>query len=133
MKNKKKFSVPVTVEFEDVDSYKIAHHTKMVAYLERARLRFLKELGFEIHPKGLSIVMYNLEMRFKATAKIMDELKVETLIKNIDDYRIDLFSRIMRGDKILARATVGIAFMDEKNEQIVPIPDNLMTSLQEYL
>lgn len=133
MKNRKKFTVPITVEFEDVDSYRIAHHTKMVAYLERARLRFLGELGFDIHPKGLSIVMYNLEMRFKATAKIMDELTVETVIKNIDDYRIDLFSRILRGDRILARATVGIAFMDEKSEQIVPIPDQMMKSLQEYL
>lgn len=133
MKNKKKFSVPVTVEFEDVDSYKIAHHTKMVAYLERARLRFLGELGFEIHPKGLSIVMYNLEMRFKATAKIMDKLTIETMIKSYDDYRIDLFSRIMRDDRILVRATVGIAFMDETSEQIVPIPDKLITAIQEYL
>lgn len=133
MKNRKKFTIPVIVEFEDVDSYKIAHHTKMVAYLERARLRFLGKLGFDIHPKGLSIVMYNLEMRFKATAKIMDELVVETIIKNVDDYRIDLFSRIMRGDRILARATVGIAFMNERSEQIVPIPDKMMAALKEYL
>lgn len=133
MKNRKKFTIPISVEFEDVDSYKIAHHTKMVAYLERARLRFLGELGFDIHPEGLSIVMYNLEVRFKATAKIMDQLTVETMIKEIDDYRIDLFSRIMRDNKILARATVGIAFMDQKNEQIVPIPDDLLLSLKEYL
>lgn len=133
MKNRKKFTIPITVEFEDVDSYKIAHHTKMIAYLERARLRFLGELGFDIHPEGLSIVMYNLEVRFKATAKIMEQLTVETMIKDVDDYRIDLFSRIMRGEKILARATVGIAFMDQKSEQIVAIPDELMTSLKEYL
>ncbi len=133
MKNRKKFTIPVTVEFEDIDSYKIAHHTKMVAYLERARLRFLGELGFDIHPEGLSIVMYNLEVRFKATAKIMDQLTIETMIKEVDDYRINLFSRIMRENKILARATVGIAFMDQKSEQIIPIPEELMSSLREYL
>jgi len=53
---KKEYTFQVTVEFEDVDSYKIAHHTRLIAYLERARVHFLTDLGFDLHPEGLSIV-----------------------------------------------------------------------------
>ncbi len=38
------FSIPITVEFEDADSYKIAHHAKLVSYLERARVRYFSGL-----------------------------------------------------------------------------------------
>ena len=34
------YSYPVTVEYEDVDSYDIVHHPKVLYYFERARVRF---------------------------------------------------------------------------------------------
>lgn len=131
---KKYFSIPVTVEFEDVDSYRIAHHTKMAAYLERARVRFITSLGLDLYNHGMSIVLYNLEMRFKSTARLLDALTVQVYVESIeDDYRFVLGYKIYRDKRILVRATTGIAFMSEKDQTIIPIPDNFIAALKQYL
>ena len=70
------FSIPVVVEFEDVDLYKIAHHTKLVSYLERCRVRYFSELGFNLHSHDMVLVLYHLEVNFKRPAFFQDNLRV---------------------------------------------------------
>lgn len=129
---KKMHSIPITVEFEDVDSYNIVHHVKMVAYLERSRLRFLLQMGCDLYAKEMSIIIYKLDMRYIAPAKLLDSLIITTYVESLDDYRINLGHKIIRDKKTLVRAHSGIAFMNNKSEEILPAPYELLKNLNNY-
>ncbi len=123
--------VPVTVEFEDVDSYGIAHHSKLVTYLERARLRFLAANGLALSGDGCVPVMYSLELRFRRPARLMDVLQVEVEVAGADDFRIGLRYAIRRGDEVLVRARSVIAFWDREKDGPAPVPEPLRTRVAE--
>jgi acyl-CoA thioester hydrolase len=124
------YTHPIIVEFEDVDSYKIAHHPKIIAYLERARVHFLKDVGLELHPEGLSIVLYSLDIRFKRPAFLLDCLNVSVFVKAIDSYRLELAYVIRRDKDLLVRATTGIAFMDSSSNLIIEAPSEYLEKIR---
>jgi acyl-CoA thioester hydrolase len=114
--------IPVTVEFEDVDSYRIAPHTKLVAYLERARVRYLAGLGLELAAENPVIVLYGLQMDFKKTVKLLDRLEVSVYAKAVKSYQLVLGYRITIGNDLVAKATTALAFLNAKTRQLIPVP-----------
>lgn len=130
---KKTFSYPITVEFEDVDAYRIVHHVAQVTYLERARIHFLRFLDLPVFPDGLDIVVYNLEMRFRKPALFSEQLTVDVFIESMDEYLLRLGYRITRLNDLVARATTGLAFSDTTTRQIVPIPQNFQAAFAPYV
>lgn len=114
---------PITVQFEDVDSYKIVHHTKLIAYLERARVHFFRELGYDLFDKTKEMVLYNLNISFKKTAKFLDDLVITTSINAVESFRFTLAYRILRKNELIAKAETDIAFIDAVTKKIIPVPE----------
>jgi acyl-CoA thioester hydrolase len=121
--NGRPLTVPVTVEFEDVDAYGIAHHARLVAYLERARVRLLGELGMDLSRADLHLVLYDLAVRFKRTVALGERLEVTVAVRSIDAVRFVLGYAVRRGGQLVARATTALAFVDGATKAIVPIPE----------
>jgi YbgC/YbaW family acyl-CoA thioester hydrolase len=71
------------IEFEDVDSYGIAHHSKLICILERARVHFFKEKGVDLHGGELQLVLANMDIKFLAPAKMMDEVSVDLRVEKL--------------------------------------------------
>ena len=120
-------SIPVTVEFEDVDSFRIAHHTKLLAYLERARLRLLMSLGVDL--AGVAPVVYELGVRFRKPARLLDQLEVEVRVRDVDDYQVSLGYRIRRDGATLVTARSTIAFADLDEGTLTTMPEELSIAL----
>jgi len=127
--NGRRLTVPVTVEFEDVDAYGIAHHAKLVAYLERARVRFLSELGLDLSRTDVHLVLYDLAVRFKRTAVLRDVLEVTVSVSSADAVRLVLGYQIRRAGLLIARATTGLAFVDGATKAVVPMPEEFRLAL----
>jgi acyl-CoA thioester hydrolase len=125
----REFSVPVTVEFEDVDAYRIAHHSKLVSYLERARVRYFASLGFDLKAEDLTVVLYNLEMNFKKPAFFQDNLLVFVSLKSFDSYRLVLNYKIRRDIDLIARAGTGLCFIDPQSKIMIPAPEKYITQI----
>lgn len=119
-------TLPVTVEFEDVDSFRIAHHTKLVAYLERARLRLLTSLGVELN--GVSPVVYELNVRFRKPARLMDALEVTVRVRDVDDFQVGLEYHIRRDGETLVKARSTIAFADLEEGTLTSMPEELLSA-----
>ena len=116
-------AMQVTVEFEDVDSYGMAHHGRFVSYLERARLRYLESRGLPVYPKGCVPVMYALELRFRKPARLQDVLTVSVQPVAVDDFTVTLRYQVRRGDDVLVRARSVIAFWDPEADAPAPVPE----------
>ena len=125
----RELTVPVTVEFEDVDAYGIAHHTKLVAYLERARVRFLAQLGFDLARTDVHLVLYELEARFQRTVALLDPLEVTVSVTSADAVKLVLGYRIRRAGQLVARGTTALAFVDGATRAVVPVPAELRRAL----
>ncbi|MBN1309700.1 MAG: acyl-CoA thioesterase [Chitinispirillaceae bacterium] len=122
--DKKIFTLPITVEFEDIDSYGIAHHTRIIDYFERARVHFLAEtIGLDLYPHGMAIVLYGIDIRFTKAARLLDTLNARVYIRSMDEYRLNLGYKLLRGGEALARGSSGIAFMDTGSGRLIPAPD----------
>jgi len=124
------FCIPVTVEFEDVDSYKIAHHTKLISYLERCRVRYFSSLGFNLKNPDMILVLYHLEVNFKKPAFFQDELHVTVSVKSYDAFRLVLAYKILRGSDLIARASTGLCFVDPKEKTMIAAPDKYLEKMK---
>jgi len=122
--------VPVTVEFEDVDSYGIANHARLGAFRERARLRVLVDRGLPVHPDGCVPVMADLSMRFLRPARLMDRLEVEVRLREEDDFRLTLGYRVLRDGETIARARTVIAFRDAVAGGPAPVPGEFLRGVE---
>ena len=128
------FTLPVTVEFEDIDSYQIVHNTRLLDYLERARVRFLTgEMGLDLYPEGTGIVVFNLEVRFNRAAVLLDRLEVKVYVTSMDTHRLTLGYRLLRGSEVLARASCGLAFMDRRTGALTAAPDVYRERIAPYI
>lgn len=119
--------MPVTVEFEDVDSYGIAHHTRLVTFLERARLRLLTSLGVGL--TGVVPVVYEIHVRFRKPARLMDQLTVTARVRSHDEYTLALEYEISREGEAVVRARSVIAFADLEGGALATIPEALSDAL----
>jgi acyl-CoA thioester hydrolase len=127
------FSIPVTVEFEDVDAYKIAHHTKLIAYLERARVRYFTSLGFDLRAGDMTVVLYHCDMNFKKPAFFQDNLMVSVSLKSFDNFRMELYYKIRRNSDLIARASTGLCFIDPLTNVMIPAPDKYFEKMNALL
>jgi YbgC/YbaW family acyl-CoA thioester hydrolase len=123
-------SIPVDVEFEDVDSYRIAHHTKLLAYLERARVRFLSRIGVRVGDGPCTILLYGLTVRFVKPARLLDKLQVSVRPSAVDAVRLTLDYRIRRGKELVLKASSELAFADPQSCEIVPVPPSVASKVK---
>ena len=125
----REYQVHVRVEFEDVDGYRIAHHTKLVAYLERARVRFFGELGLEVFAAKAVPVLARLDVRFKRPALLGDEVELALTVREVTDFQLQLDYHLRRDGETLATATTKLAFYHLDKGQLMPLPDDFQAAL----
>lgn len=135
-----RFRHGVTVEFEDVDAYGIAHHARLVAYLERARLRLFTALGLDLATQRVVPVVSELRMKFSRPARLGDELEVGmwarevTELKAVLGYELRLkeAGEAAEDDAVVATAVVTLAFTDLDEGGLQPLPEHFAGRLQRY-
>lgn len=120
----------LTVEFEDVDSYKIAHHTKLVAFLERARVRFFQLIDIEINLEKYPMVMYDLNVKFQKPALFLDQLDIHMTVEVKSQVKLVLFYKIYRDSDLLYRASTTLSFVDDSG--LIPVPDEIQRKLEKF-
>jgi acyl-CoA thioester hydrolase len=124
-KAKDELTIPVTVEFEEVDTYGIGHHARMIAYLERARLRYFLARGHSLEKSDVHPVLYHVEMQFKKPVELLDQLEVSVYLKRREEHRVILGYRVRRDGALVARASTTLAFVDARTKRLVPVPEQL--------
>ncbi|MBN1575556.1 MAG: acyl-CoA thioesterase [Chitinispirillaceae bacterium] len=128
------FTLPITVEFEDIDSYRIVHNTRIIDYFERARVHFLADtIGLDLYPQGMGIVLYSIDIRFTKAARLLDTLHASVYILSMDEYRLNLGYKLLRGREALARGGGGIAFMDTGSGMLIPAPATYVAQIRPFI
>ena len=94
----------LTVQFDEIDSFRIAHHTKLVAFLERPRIRLMAQLGFDMAKPPFAVAIYSMQLDFKKAVRLLDNLQVSSQITGIEGFKLILTERIQRDGTLIMKA-----------------------------
>jgi acyl-CoA thioester hydrolase len=106
---------PLRVYFEDTDVAGIVYYANYLRFIERARSDMLRLIGIDQRGaieggEGVYAVA-ELSLKYRAPAKLGDDLLVVTDIEAVRGASVLIHQRVMRGDELLADARVTAAFL----------------------
>ena len=103
------------VYFEDTDVSGVVYHGNYLKYMERARSDMLRAAGIDQRAaiesgEGVYVVA-DLEIKYRASAKLDDDLVVLSQVSEVRAASCAIHQRVMRGPDILTEARVTAAFV----------------------
>jgi acyl-CoA thioester hydrolase len=122
----------IRVYYEDTDFSGIVYHANFLRFMERGRTNHLRLMGAEQRAlfaeaqaeiPGFAFVVRSMHIDFFKPARMDDLLDVVTWPVAVKGASISLAQEVRRGEDVLVRAEVRVAFISEGRAQ--PIPKSL--------
>ena len=103
------------VYFEDTDTAGIVYYANYLRFMERARSDMLRAVGIDqkaAMEQGEGVyAVAELSIRYRGSARLDDDLVVVSEVRKVGAAACVIQQRVMRGEEILADATVTAAFV----------------------
>ena len=121
----------VRVYYEDTDFSGIVYHANYLRFMERGRTNHLRLMGAEqnalfeeaqAETGGFAFVVRSMELDFLKPARMDDMLDVVTWPVVVKGASIVLAQEVKRGDDVLVKAKVRVAFICGGKAQPIPKP-----------
>ena len=105
----------LTVYFEDTDTAGIVYYANYLKFMERARSDMLRSVGVDQRAakeagEGVYAVA-EVNIRYLRPAQLGDDLLVVSSVEMVRAASVTIHQRVMRGDQLLAEATVTAALL----------------------
>jgi len=123
----------VRVYYEDTDFSGIVYHANYLRFLERGRTNHLRLMGAEQHalfaqaeaesqagPPGFAFVVRSMHLDFLKAARMDDVLDIVTWPVAVKGASIVLHQEVRRGEDVLVKAEVRVAFISGGRAQPIP-------------
>jgi len=128
------FTSKSKVYYEDTDSGGVVYYANYLKFIERARTNLIQELGFSL--KSLSekydchFVVKNIHCNYIQSAKLEDELIIQTKFTEIKKASFKLAQNIFKYDKLIFESKVLMVNINSSGKPI-KIPDSLRSVLND--
>ena len=122
------FKFKTKVYYEDTDSGGVVYYANYLKFIERARTNLIQELGFSL--KSLSeqydchFVVKNIKCNYIQSAKLEDELIIQTKFIDIKKASFELEQNIYKRDRVIFESKVLMVNINLSGKPI-KIPDSL--------
>ncbi|MBR9844373.1 MAG: tol-pal system-associated acyl-CoA thioesterase [Rhodobacteraceae bacterium] len=121
------YTLPIRIYYEDTDMAGIVYYANYLKFIERGRSEWVREIGMDqlkMKEEGIVFVVRRVEADYLGSAKLDDELVVETEVANVTGVRLLMEQRVKRGEEILFHAMVTVVCMNDAG-QPVRLPANI--------
>jgi acyl-CoA thioester hydrolase len=116
--------VPIRVRFGETDLMGIVHHGSYVAYLEAARIEYLRRRGFnylEMTERGFHMPVIEMQLRYKRAARFDDQIMVETRLVGLTRVTVDFGYRLLKqavdgSEELIAECRTLLACIDSAHK-----------------
>lgn len=102
---------PIRVYYEDTDLAGIVYYANYLKFIERARSTMVLEAGIdqlEMQRDGLVFAVKKLVAEYKSSAKLNDNLQVETRLQQLTGAKIVFSQDVFRSDTLIFSALVTV-------------------------
>ncbi len=127
------FSLGIRVYIEDTDAGGIVYYVNYLKFMERARTEYLRSLGFGkdyIFNHDLMFVVRDAAIRYRAPARLDDELQATACIRRASGAALVFAQRVLRGAEVLAEGELTIACVDRSGVKPRRLPAELKAQIQ---
>lgn len=112
----------LTVFFEDTDTAGIVYHANYLRFFERARSDMLRAAGIDqrafLDSGGGAYAVSEMDIKWRRPAKLDDDLVVISRVTAVRAASCAIHQRVMRGEEVLAEATVVAALLSPQGRPI---------------
>lgn len=112
----------LTVFFEDTDTAGIVYHANYLRFFERARSDMLRAAGIDqrafLDSGGGAFAVTEMGIKWRRSAKLDDDLIVLSRVTAVRAASCAIHQRVMRGQEILAEASVVAALLSPSGRPI---------------
>ena len=119
--------LPIRVYYEDTDMAGIVYYANYLRYIERARSDWVRGLGIDqkqMKAEGLVFVVRRVEADYLASARLDDELVVETDVLQVTGARLVMDQWVKRGAEAIFHAIVTVVVVSDAG-QVARMPANI--------
>ncbi|MEA2883448.1 MAG: acyl-CoA thioester hydrolase [Bradyrhizobium sp.] len=119
----------IRVYYEDTDFSGIVYHASYLRFMERGRTNHLRLMGAEQHAlfaealgetPGFAFVVRSMQIDYLKPARMDDVLDVVTWPREVKGASITLSQEVRRGDDLLVKAQVRVAFICDGHAMAIP-------------
>ena len=132
----KKFHYQVKVYYEDTDAGGVVYYANYLKFLERARTEALFSIGLsntKIKKKfGTLIIVKSCNIEYKKSARLEDELNIETHIISLKKTSLIMKQLIMLEKKLITDAEIHLVFVNSEGKP-EKIPDKIIKNFTPYV
>ncbi len=126
------------VFYSDTDAYGVVWHGSYLRWLEMGRVLFCEQLGFnlvDLVEKDIVLPVTNLNVRYKKSAKLNDEIIIETCITKFNNLAVTFKQAIrskLTGD-VFIEAEVDVVAISNAGKLYRKMPAVLADAFNEEL
>ena len=128
------FTHPVRVYWEDTDAGGVVYHAQYLAFLERARTEWLRDLGYDQEllrrEHDLVFAVRAMSIDFRRPARLDDALRVSVALTACRGASLLLAQSIERDGDCLLEAEVRCASLRASDFRPRPMPDAMHARLK---
>ena len=124
------YSFTTKVYYEDTDVGGVVYYANYLKFIERARSNMIQELGFSL--KSLSeqydchFVVKNINCDYIQSAKLEDDLTVQTKFLNVKNASFELEQNIFSNNQLIFKSKVNIVNINSSGKPL-RIPQSLLS------
>lgn len=118
------------IYYEDTDAGGVVYYANYLKFIERARTTLIQELGFSLRTLSAKydchLVVKNISCNYIQSAKLEDDLSIQTDFLNIKKVSLELEQNIYRDGEIIFMAKVLIVNINSAGK-LFKIPEPLLS------
>ena len=126
------FNFKIKVYYEDTDAGGIVYYANYLKYLERARTNLIQDSGFSLcslsEKYDCHFVVKNIQCNYIKSAKLEDELSIQTKFLEIKKISFELEQNIYKDRNIIFKSKVLMVNINSNGKPHM-IPDSLITAV----
>jgi acyl-CoA thioester hydrolase len=129
------FTLSVRVYYQDTDAAGVVFHATYLDFMERARVEWLRQQGFE--PQELArrfrrvFIVRHLQLAYLKPAVLDDLVTVTAAVQKLGRAQVTLTQEVLRGKQALVRATVNLACVATGSLKPMPVPEEVLASFSD--
>lgn len=126
------------VYYSDTDAYGVVWHGSYLRWLEMGRTEFGEEIGIilpELVEQNIAMPVVNINLRYKASAKLNDEIIVETSIQKYNSLSVTFEQKIKdkNSDKTFVEAVIDVVTIDNNGKLYRKMPQVLTDAFEKAI
>lgn len=130
-----KHSFEQKVYYSDTDAYGVVWHGSYLRWLEMGRVELCEKMGYdltELQAQNITLPVVNINVRYRSSAKLNDEMIIETSIQKFNSLSVTFEQKIVNKDnsKSFVEAIVDVVAIDNNGKLYRKMPQILIEAFE---